>query len=363
MNILFRVDSSIEIGTGHVMRCLTLAHQLKNDYTSIQFICRDLKGNIIDLIKENGFKVIMLKKNEYNPNLEGYEKWLTVPWQKDAEDTILNIQSFNAKSNFLIVDHYAIDKNWEIEVKPYVSKLFVIDDLANRQHDCDFLLDQNFYLNAKERYKSLVPPRTKLFLGPSYALLRKEFYEEKERHRKRNFNCVKSILIFMGGSDSENITQFILESIVGIDHTIQINVVVGKNNPHKQELKRLIDTISNAHYFEQVNNMANLMAKSDIAIGAGGTTTWERCMIGLPSFTITIAENQIQMTRDAEVFGAVWYLGHKDELTKDKIIETINNITPNDLRSKHEKSVSLMSQNNEARIKDILKVNLNAIYD
>jgi UDP-2,4-diacetamido-2,4,6-trideoxy-beta-L-altropyranose hydrolase len=361
MNILIRVDSSIEIGTGHVMRCLTLAHQLKNDITSIYFICRELKGNINSLIVDNGFQVIVLKKEDYiSSSLEGYEKWLSVPWQKDAQDTIDTIKTLNITPDLLIVDHYAIDRNWELKVKPYVSKLLVVDDLANRQHECDFLLDQNFYLNANERYKDLTPSQTKFILGPSYALLRKEFYLEKEKLIKRDFKRINSILIFMGGSDSDNITQFILESLSDINKSIQLNVVVGKNNPHKEKVKQFIDKHDNAHYFEQVNNMASLMANSELAIGAGGTTTWERCMLGLPSLTITIAENQIQMTKDADSYGAIWYVGHKDELTKEKILETIKNISPDDLKSKHEKSLALMHENNEASIKDVLLENLYA---
>jgi UDP-2,4-diacetamido-2,4,6-trideoxy-beta-L-altropyranose hydrolase len=355
MNILIRVDSSIEIGTGHVMRCLTLAHQLKSDITSIYFICRKLEGNINSLIEDNGFKVITLNKGGcISSFLEGYEKWLSVTWQKDAQDTKDAIKNLCITPDLFIVDHYAIDKNWELEVKPYVRKLLVIDDLANRPHDCDFLLDQNFYLNANERYQDLTPSQTKLILGPSYALLRREFYLEKEKINKRDFNKINSILIFMGGSDSDNITKLILESLSDINSSVQLKVVVGKSNPHKQKIKQLITKFDNAHYFEQVNNMASLMANSDLAIGAGGTTTWERCILGLPSLTITIAENQIQMTKDADSYGAIWYVGHKDELTKEKILETINNISPDELKNKHEKSLALMHENNEASIKDLL---------
>jgi UDP-2,4-diacetamido-2,4,6-trideoxy-beta-L-altropyranose hydrolase len=359
MKIIIRVDSSIDIGTGHVMRCLTLANHLKKSAVSIHFICRELEGNINSLIVDNGFQVMVLKKDGYiSSSLEGYEKWLSVPWQKDAQDTLEAIKTLNIKPDLLIVDHYAIDRNWELEVKPYVRKILVIDDLANRLHSCDFLLDQNFYFNAKERYKDLTPSQTKLILGPSYALLRKEFYLEKEKLSKKDFTKINSILIFMGGSDSENITQFILESLCGINNSIHLKVVVGKSNPNKQKVKELIDKLDNAHYFEQVNNMASLMANSDLAIGAGGTSTWERCMLGLPSLTITIAENQIQMTKDAEKYGAVWYLGHKDVITKEKILDTINNISLNDIKSKHEKSLSLMSQNTEATLRDILKVDV-----
>jgi UDP-2,4-diacetamido-2,4,6-trideoxy-beta-L-altropyranose hydrolase len=281
MNIIFRVDSSLEIGTGHVMRCLTLAHQLKNDLHSIYFICRDHEGNISDIIKENGFNLILLNNIEVTDGLTGYERWVSVPWGRDADETIAAIETLGKQPDLLIIDHYGIDQKWEKKLHPKVGKVLVIDDLANRRHDCDYLIDQNFYVDAAERYNGLLSPRTRLFLGPSYALLREEFYQARKEVPRKEIISVNSILLFMGGSDSDNITQFILESLHELDKKIKLKVVVGKNNPHKQTVKAYTDILENAVYYEQVDNMAELMLTSDLAIGAGGTTTWERCFLGL----------------------------------------------------------------------------------
>ena len=174
--IVFRVDSSIQIGSGHLMRCLTLADNL-NCETKTLFIARDLDGNLNNMISRR-FKLSVLPKKNHN-NLNGYEKWLTVSQEQDAQETIEIIK--NLKIDLLIVDSYAIDEKWENLIRPYVKRIMVIDDLANRKHDCDILLDQNFYCNASNRYKKIVSENCQLLLGPKYVLLRDEFYEKKTK--------------------------------------------------------------------------------------------------------------------------------------------------------------------------------------
>ena len=143
--IAFRVDSSTQIASGHLMRCLTLAEKL-NCKEKIIFISRDLPGNISNLILKKGFKLTLLNNEDLDVSLKGYEKWLTVRQEQDAKETIEAIKNLNLE--LLIVDSYAIDVKWEKMLRPSVKKIMVIDDLANRKHDCDILLDQNFDLNG-----------------------------------------------------------------------------------------------------------------------------------------------------------------------------------------------------------------------
>jgi len=337
MNIIFRVDASINIGSGHVMRCLTLAKQLQKEKNAkVYFISRKLEGNLIDLIRSKEFEVKILPKvdNVFN-NLEGYQKWLTVSQQFDVEQTIQILTDLDISIDLLIIDSYAIDIEWENKIRPYVKKIMVIDDLANRKHDCDILLDQNFYLNMEERYNGLVPINCKLFLGPRYVILREEFYEVKKHLRHRNGN-IKNIFVFFGGIDITNETMKTLRAIILLKQKdIVVNVVVGKNNPYKESIEKFCRKYDNINYYCQVDNMAELMNEADLAIGAGGTTTWERCFLGLPSLVIAVAENQIEIAKNCDgkiliYLGVNLEIDEKDiykyikGIKKDKLVQMIN---------------------------------------
>ena len=316
--IVFRVDSSIQIGSGHLMRCLTLADNL-NCKSKTMFIARDLDGNLNYMISRR-FKLSILPKQNHN-KLNGYEKWLTVSQEQDAKETIEIIK--NLKIDLLIVDSYAIDEKWENLIRPYVKRIMVIDDLANRKHDCDILLDQNFYLNGQNRYKELIGKYCKLLLGPEFVLLRDEFYEE--RNKKRNdFSEVKNIFIFFGGSDLTNDTMKTLKAIFLLKScNLKVNVVVGNNNIYKKEIEMFCNKYCWITYYCQVDNIAELMSQADLAIGAGGTTTWERCYLGLPSIVISVAENQRQLAIDAHKIGIIKYLGSSDNVSVNDIFEAI----------------------------------------
>lgn len=324
MKIVFRVDSSAQIGSGHLMRCLTLAAQLKlKKNADIIFICRELEGNLSHLVKQNGYILQLLPANEkYVKHLSGYAKWLTVPQEYDAEETIKILTRLQS-IDYLVVDSYAIDETWENSVSLYVNKIMVIDDLANRKHNCDILLDQNFYLNKDERYIGLVPKQCKLLLGPQFALLRDEFYQIKKNERIRDGN-IRNILVFFGGSDLTNETMKTLNAISLLENkNIVVNVITGKNNPHNNKIKKYCSANKNMYYYCQVDNMASFMNEADLAIGAGGTTTWERCYLSLPAIVIAIADNQIKICEDCNEIGIIMYLGYYDKVSTDDIYKSV----------------------------------------
>ncbi|WP_432748548.1 UDP-2,4-diacetamido-2,4,6-trideoxy-beta-L-altropyranose hydrolase [Pectinatus frisingensis] len=315
MTIVFRVDSSTQIGSGHLMRCLTLAGQLqKKKNAEIIFICRNLEGNLSNLVKTHGYKLILLPAVDiFVSKLDGYAKWLTVPQDYDAYETVQQLKDLSPV-DYIVVDSYAIDKKWEIQIRSYVNKIMVIDDLANRKHDCDILLDQNFYLDKDIRYIGMVPQKCKMLLGPRYALLRDEFYQVKNRMRIRD-GSIKNILIFFGGSDLTNETMKALRAVALLkNNCITVNVITGKNNSHNDEIEKYCAQYDNIHYYCQVDNMAEFMNKADLAIGAGGTTTWERCFLGLPAIVIAVAENQVKICEDCAREGFIIYLGYYIEV-------------------------------------------------
>jgi len=148
MNILIRVDSSNAIGSGHVMRCLTLADSLREKGCNCQFVCRNHPGNLSALIQEKGYRVTLLPLQEFQ--VEAYPHhadWVGADWQIDAKETGSLIATLETPPAWLVIDHYGLDARWETSLRPAVGRIFVIDDLADRTHDCDCLLDQNLVAN------------------------------------------------------------------------------------------------------------------------------------------------------------------------------------------------------------------------
>lgn len=330
MKIVFRVDSSTQIGSGHLMRCLTLAGQLhKEKQAEILFLSRDLPGNLAKLVQEKGYRLVLLSRVEENAALEGYAKWLMVTQDEDARECI-DVLREEAPVDMLVVDSYAIDERWESQVRSFVQKIMVIDDLANRKHDCDILLDQNFYLDKDARYYGLVPEHCQLLLGPQHALLREEFYEAKKHLRKRDGE-IRNILVFYGGSDLTNETMKALRAIVQLENctTLMVNVIVGGSNPYKTEIELFCQQYPFFHYYCQVDNIAEFMNAADLALGAGGTTTWERCFLELPAIVTAIAENQVRVCEDCAGAGFILYLGKFQKVTIKKVYDVLNGIQLN----------------------------------
>ena len=295
MKVIFRVDSSLKMGTGHVMRCLTLAQVLKDNGANVKFICRKHQGNLIDKIHSSGFTVNeleVLREIEVDDKL-AHSHWLGATQQQDADDCINILKA--EKLDWLIVDHYALDEQWQKRLKPYCEKLMVIDDLADRKHQCDILLDQTFG-RQQEDYLAFTTKGCELLLGSQYALLRPEFSKWRkysiERRSKPEF---KKLLVNMGGVDVDNITEKALDElkISSLPNDLHITVVMGGTASHLESVKSKAITLPcKTEVKVDVGNMAEIMANSDIAIGAAGSTTWERCCLGLPTIQIVIAKNQ-----------------------------------------------------------------------
>ncbi|MFH0068458.1 UDP-2,4-diacetamido-2,4,6-trideoxy-beta-L-altropyranose hydrolase [Peribacillus sp. NPDC056705] len=317
MIVYIRVDTSNEIGTGHVMRCLTLAKRLRTYKAAVTFICRELTGHLCAWIEGNGFNVVKLPSPSTHVHLPLFTKhshWLGVPLMVDAAQTKAILAEEEETVDLLIIDHYAINREWEGHLRKVVKKIMVIDDLADRMHDCDFLMDQNIFVDYQNRYFSLVPPHCKTFLGPSYVLLRTEFYEQRKK-LKRRIGPVKRILIFFGGIDSTNETGKALAAFLRLGRSdIHVDVVVGQSNCQKQVLASICEQYENLHFHCQVNTMAELLGHADLSIGAGGTTTWERCYLGVPSIVWSVAENQEEICETLARNKIINYLGKKEQI-------------------------------------------------
>ncbi|WP_436240079.1 UDP-2,4-diacetamido-2,4,6-trideoxy-beta-L-altropyranose hydrolase [Paenibacillus sp. LjRoot56] len=330
-HVIFRVDASVQIGSGHVMRCLTLAGQLHKHGARISFICRDLPGNLSEFVRAKGYAVYLLEmKNSsveslYDENAGRHQlqhaDWLTVSQDEDAMQVRAILDTMPEKIDLLVVDHYALDMEWEQQMSYFVNRILVIDDLADRRHVCEMLLDQNLYMNMTQRYLSLVPAHCKLFLGPQHALLREEFYENKKSLRSRN-GSISNVFVFYGGSDPTNETLKAMKAIQKADLTgVSVHVVVGSSNPQKRVIEEYVSQMDHVRFYGHVDHISELMSEADLALGAGGSTTWERCMLGLPSLVTVVAENQWEMTEAVAASRAITNLGWYHEVTEQMIAD------------------------------------------
>lgn len=319
MRVAFRVDGSDRIGTGHIVRCLTLAEQLRREGHDCQFIVRNHAGAPTALIAAKGFACALLPQ----PDGKGYDElshaaWLGTSQTRDAEETIAAI---DGPIDWLVVDHYAIDHRWHLLLRASVKKIFVIDDIADRVHDCDLLLDQNLQSDPG-RYDGLTPPACRRMLGPRYALLKPRFAELRSQAGTRAADG--PILIYFGGVDAPGATLVALDAMSRTEFGgRRIDVVVGDLNPNRSAIADWCAARDNTGFHGGGTDMAKLMSGASLAIGAGGATAWERCCLGLPTILVSIAENQKPGAAALAREGAVIWLGDLDDVSAPSLSAAI----------------------------------------
>ena len=308
MHVVFRADASLQIGTGHVMRCLTLADTLREQGAQCTFLCRPHAGHLLAMVAQRGHKAHALGETQGNfksPADPAHAAWLGASWADDAEQTMHAL--IGQVVDWLVVDHYALDARWEDTLRPQVKRIMVIDDLADRPHACDLLLDQTFGRLAAD-YQPLVPDGCQLLCGAKYALLRPEFAALREYSLKRRAQPVlKELLINMGGVDKDNVTGDVLRALqsCALPEDCRLTVVMGQTALWLKNVQDLSCSMQwPTRVLVGVDNMAQLMADSDLAIGAAGATSWERCCLGLPSILLVVADNQLEVAKGLEQAGA-----------------------------------------------------------
>ena len=304
MKIAFRVDASATIGLGHLMRCLTLADALKKRGAETRFVVRHCPPPLRELIGTRQHQLVELPKSKsVRPADDSlYAAWLGTDEATDAEDTgrALSDQPWD----WLVVDHYALGSRWEAVLHGTARHSLVVDDLADREHDCDLLLNQNFQTEASGRYRGSVPSRCRLLLGPRFALLRDEFRQWRERSEIRS-GPVSRVLVCFGGSDTENHTRRAIEALSGAAaRGFAVDVVIGAAHPDPDGVRAACAALGFAFHL-QSGRMAELMARADLALGAGGATTWERCCLGVPALVFGVADNQREQVREAARAGVI----------------------------------------------------------
>ncbi|TXH04027.1 MAG: UDP-2,4-diacetamido-2,4,6-trideoxy-beta-L-altropyranose hydrolase [Nevskiaceae bacterium] len=304
---VFRTDASSAIGTGHVRRCLALAQALAERGAQVVFVSRSLHGDQAELIRSAGITLLSLPRplrSATAGNDTPHADWLGVHWETDAEQTLAALDGLG-EIDWLVVDHYALERDWERALRGRVRKIMVIDDLADRVHDCDLLLDQNLFERPEGRYKALVSPDARLLLGPAYALMRPEFQQARRNVRVRD-GRVEKILVFMGGVDAAGVTLPAVRALIPLlQRDMSVDVVVSPACPDFDRVKDLCALHPALTLHPGTDRMAQLMAASDLAIGAGGSASWERACLGLPAVLVPVAENQMAVSAELAEHGAV----------------------------------------------------------
>lgn len=286
MKIAIRTDASIHIGTGHVARCQTLADALRARGADVTFYCRHLTDGMQARLNETGHRVERLEGGGAPDELP-HATWLG--GSQDIDASQLLEQLAEESPDWLVVNHYALDARWERRFRHRVGRILVIDDLADRDHDCDLLLDQNLWPDNATRYDQRLLSPTRRLLGPRYSLLRPEFASTPRRERH---GPIHRILVFFGGVDAHNQTGRVLSLLPrALPENILVNVVIGGAHPRRESI---VSQCSDSGYtlHIQTDRMATLIASADLCIGTGGTALWERCCGGLPTLAWPTAFNQ-----------------------------------------------------------------------
>ena len=314
---VIRVDSSILSGSGHVVRCLTLAEALRLRGGEVEFVCREHPGNLIHLIRNKGFAVHTLPAPALQPGPKDseidYSRWLGASQEQDSAEVITVLEG--RIPEWMVVDHYGIAQTWHERLRSHVEKLMVIDDLANRSHDCDLLLDQNLVANSDERYIGKIPSDCKALLGTMFALLQPAYADFRARCYPRT-GPIRRILVYFGGSDIRNLTGMAIEAFHSLERKdLELDVVLPAETSRVEEIRSRLSGSSGIRFHAELPTLAHLMADADLAIGAAGSTSWERCCLGLPALVVSLAENQMKIVRSLHEAKVVDWIGDISDMT------------------------------------------------
>ncbi len=355
MRVIFRTDASLPIGSGHLMRCLTLARALKVQGHDILFACREHPGHLLDWLQSEGIATLRLPLLHQQPANDllsegqptkatpaaaqpqnNYADWLGASELQDAQALLGAIKAATLPplaqsallADWLVVDHYGLGAEFCRQLQPFCRHILQIDDLANRPYHCDLLLDQNLLPDADQRYRPWLSARCEALLGPRWALLRPEFAATtpaRQLHAQVHQLAQPRILVFFGGSDPDNYSQLAITALQQLQKKHWLaDIVIGQANPHRSLLQQLCAKDRRLTLHVQTPGMAGLMAVADLMLGAGGATHWERCSLALPALVVALADNQQATTRYLAELGACVDLGAASALTAQRLAQQLD---------------------------------------
>lgn len=311
MIFAFRADASPRIGSGHLIRCLTLADQLRTLGHASHFLTRDAPPHLQATIAAHGHGLVSLPPAARcgsvppDPHAPPHADWLDGSWEDDARACRTAMTPLGA--DWLVVDHYALDARWEAALEPACARQLVIDDLADRSHRAALLLDVNAGRRTED-YDTWLPAGSRRLIGPRYALLRPEFAAARAASLRRRLTpALRHILVTMGGVDLPDASSAALAGLQAatLPADVSVTVVMGRGAPWLDAVRAQAAALRwPTEVLVGVADMAEQMQRADLAIGAAGGTAWERCCLGLPSIVVVLAENQRAGARALAAAGA-----------------------------------------------------------
>ncbi len=362
-SVLFRTDASRSIGGGHVIRCLALADFLKDKGWITFFACRNLPGNLFQTIQERGHELLALAspseeailQNEINP--DDFEKNLGVSWERDAQELENILKQWDKKPHWLVVDHYSLDKSWESKLRTSVERIFVIDDITNRIHDCDLLLNHTPLSTREKLPQNLFSGKTKLLLGFPYALLTKD-YQQNTQAKEFSSGTIKRIFIFYGSADASNETSKAISALLELNNRgIEVDVVIGTANPYRNLIETQLKQLPKAKLHVQIPSLAPLMKKADLAMSAGGSVIYELLLSGVPTLVTTTADNQLDSIRYLNKLNYLDWLGHAGSVDLSQLKSKLDHFfsSPTDLIEKSRQGQQLVDGKGVERVVNIME--------
>jgi UDP-2,4-diacetamido-2,4,6-trideoxy-beta-L-altropyranose hydrolase len=308
--IVVRADASASIGGGHVMRCLALANTLRDTGATCWFAGLAETAAAVTALGQSG------------------HRWLVIDPPGNAASLREALADAGLTAcNWLIVDHYGWSATDEAACRTWAKNIMVIDDLADRHHDCDVLLDQTFGRAAAD-YDGLVPASARKLLGAAYALLRPEFSVARSGAlQRRSRGVLKRVLVTMGLTDAPDATSHVLSALLTSEQPIEIDVALGDAAPHLLEVQRLVaQGAGRIELHRDSTAMDTLMTCADFAFGSAGSTSWERCCLGLPTALMTLADNQRQVAERLSAASAAIHLGDLADVSPHRIVRTVEDL-------------------------------------
>jgi len=336
MKVAFRVDSSIHIGSGHISRCTALATALRGKGAEVVFVCAALPGKHDYIARHAGFDVLTL--SEWEPT-------------SDARRTA---EALGTQVDWLVVDHYGLDQSWERAMRPWCEQILAIDDLANRPHDANVLLDPAWPPDP-ERYRGLVPAGAVLLLGPRYALMSSDITELHSRTRQLDDSL--SVVVFFGGSDLTDLTGRTMSALRHRDLAgMTTDIVIGASNPHARAIHLAATEMPSITVHDAAPSLAPLLARNTLGVGAGGVSMWERMCAGIPSIVVSLAENQVPSTHGVARHGVIDYLGPDEAVSSADLHNALAALVSDPVRRKQmsDQGRALVDGRGAARVTEAL---------
>lgn len=336
MKVAFRVDSSIHIGSGHISRCTALATALRAKGAEVVFVCAALPGKHDVIARRAGFDVLTL--SEWEP-------------KSDARRTA---EALGTHVDWLVVDHYGLDQSWERTMRPWCEQILAIDDLANRPHDANLLLDPAWPPDP-ERYRGLVPAGAVLLLGPRYALMSSDITELHSRTRQLDDSL--SVVVFFGGSDLTDLTGRTMSALRHRDLAgVTTDIVIGASNPHSRAIHLAATEMPSVTVHDAAPSLAPLLARNTLGVGAGGVSMWERMCAGIPSIVVSLAENQVPSTHGVASHGVIDYLGPDEAVSSADLHDALAALVSDPVRRKQmsDQGRALVDGRGAARVAEAL---------